>query len=80
MFSLATVLMRCLTGAGDTLPVMLIGMGDLWMVRLPLAFLLPWATNLGVYGVRWAMVIGMAAGAVADATYFRMGRWKRKKV
>ena len=79
-FGLSGVLMECLTGAGDTLPAMLVSLGDLWLVRLPLAFLLPLVTDLGVYGVRWALVIGVVIGAVVFVTYFRMGRWKRRKV
>ena len=79
-FGLGTVLAECLSGAGDTLPAMLISLGDLWVVRLPLAFLLPWATNLGMFGVRWSIVIGMVVGAVAYVIYFRGGRWRRQRV
>lgn len=74
------VLQRSLTGAGATLPAMLVSLGDLWVVRLPLAFLLPRVGNLGVLGVRWAMVAGVVAGAVAYIIYFGTGRWKRKTI
>ena len=74
------VLQMCLSGAGDTLPPMLFSLLMIWVVLLPLAFFLPQVTNLGMYGVRWAIVASAVAGAVAYATYFRMGRWKRKKV
>jgi len=74
------VLMHCLTGAGDTLPPMVVNLVDVWVVRLPLAFLLPQVANLGVYGVRWAIVIGMVVGAIAFSIYFRLGGWKHKKV
>jgi len=72
--------MHCLSGVGDTLPPMVISLVIAWMIQLPLAFFLPRITDLGVYGVRWAMVSGMLVGAVAFITYFRMGRWKRKEV
>jgi len=49
-------------------------------VQVPLAFFLPSVTNLGVYGIRWAIVAGMVVGAVAYLIYFRLGRWKLKKV
>jgi len=52
----------------------------IWVVLLPLAFFLPQVTNLGVYGVRWAIVASAVAGAAAYIVYFRLGRWKRKKV
>jgi len=80
MFGFDTILMNSLSGAGDTLPPMLFNLLSMWVVPVPLAFLLPRVTNLGVYGVRWAIVAGTIAGAIAFITYFRLGRWKRKKV
>jgi Na+-driven multidrug efflux pump len=52
----------------------------LWIVQLPLAFLLSRYTDLGVYGVRWAIAIGFLMGAIAYALYFWGGRWRRKKI
>ena len=75
-----TILQQCLSGAGDTVPPMLVSLIMVWLVQLPLAFFLPRVTGLGVYGVRWAIVAGMVTGAVAYIIYFRLGRWKRKKV
>ncbi len=74
------VLQNCISGAGDTLPAMLISLIIVWVVQLPLAFLLPQVTDLGVNGVRWAIVAGITVGAVAYVAYFRLGRWKHKKV
>jgi putative MATE family efflux protein len=75
-----SVLKHVLGGAGDTVPAMIFEVGHLWAVMLPLAFLLPGFHNLGVYGIRWAIVIGVYAGAVAYLIYFQMGRWKLKRV
>ena len=74
------VLQNSIDGADDTLTPMLITMLNFWMLQVPLAFLLPRFTNLDVYGVRWAVAIGIIAGAVAYVIYFRLGRWKRKKI
>ncbi len=74
------VLMQCLMGVGDTLPPMLVSIISFWVVQLPLAYFLPKITDLGVYGVRWAMVIGSIAQTFAFVAYFRVGRWKHKKV
>ena len=74
------VLSRCISGAGDTLPPMLVTLLTIWLVQVPLAGFLPQATDLGVYGVRWAIVAGMLVGAAIYVTYFRLGRWKRKRV
>jgi len=78
--SFSIVLQNSLTGAGDTLPPMLIVVISIWLVQMPLALLLPRVTNLGVYGVRWALVAGIVARAIAFTIYSRLGRWKRKSV
>jgi len=80
VFGLEPVLMHCLSGVGDTLPPMLATVLSFWLVQVPLAFFLPRVTELGVLGVRWAIVAGMIVVAVALAVYFRLGRWKHKKV
>jgi putative MATE family efflux protein len=78
--SIVNVMQNCISGSGDTLPPMIITLAMLWVVQLPLAFLLTRFTGLGAYGVRWAIVIGLVVGAIAFITYFRQGRWKHKKV
>jgi putative MATE family efflux protein len=75
-----SALMSCISGAGDTLPNMLINIGMIWIVQIPLTYILSHYTNLGVYGIRWAMVISTLAGTIAYFSYFRTGRWKHKKV
>ena len=78
MMGFSSVLMQSISGAGDTVPVMIFSILTAWGVTIPLAYLLPGVGDLGVYGLRWALVIGMAAGMVASLIYFRTGRWKRK--
>jgi putative MATE family efflux protein len=75
-----SVFKHVLGGAGDTVPAMIFEVGHLWAVMLPLAFLLPGFFNLGVYGIRWAIVIGIYTGAAAYLIYFQTGRWKLKSV
>lgn len=75
-----SVLQSCIASAGDTVPNMIISIIMIWLITLPLAFTLPRVTDLGVLGVRWAIVGGMAAGTIGYITYFRLGRWKLKKV
>lgn len=67
-------------GAGDTLPNMLISIGMNWVVEIPLAYVLANYTSLGVYGVRWAIVIAIFVAGIATFWYFQSGRWKHKKV
>lgn len=80
MLAIVNVLQFAIAGAGDTLPTMIFSIISTWIVQLPLAYFLPQLTNLGVYGVRWAMVGGMTVGAIMYITYFLIGRWKSKKV
>jgi putative MATE family efflux protein len=78
--SVIYVMQNCISGSGDTMTPMLITLAMLWMVQLPLAFLLSRYTGLDVYGVRWAIVISYMVGAVTYIAYFWGGRWKYKKV
>ena len=72
------VLMNTLSGSGDTVPPMVVGMATVCLVTLPLAYILPRFTTLGVYGVRWAMVADLVIPAFVFIIYFRRGRWKSK--
>ncbi len=74
------VLQDCISGAGDTVPAMIGSIAMVWVVQLPLSFLLPRVGGLGVYGVRWAIVIATFTGAVFYTAYFISGRWKTKTV
>jgi putative MATE family efflux protein len=74
------VLQAAIAGAGDTLPNMIFSIAMIWLIQMPLAFILPKFGHLGVYGIRWAIVAGVAAGAIAYIVYFQLGRWKSKKV
>jgi Na+-driven multidrug efflux pump len=59
---------------------MVISVVMVWAVQVPLAFVLPNIADLGVQGVRWAIVAGTAAGAFAYLVYFRSGRWKHRNL
>jgi Na+-driven multidrug efflux pump len=80
VLALVSVLQASIAGAGDTVPNMIISLGMIWLIQLPLAFLLPHFTGLGVYGVRWAIVASTVAGTVAYVAYFKLGKWKVKRV
>lgn len=80
VFGLVVVLMNCLNGVGDTMIPMLTTLVTMWLIQLPLAWILPIVTDLGVYGVRWGIVIAIIVRALIYATYFKYGRWKRKMV
>jgi len=72
--------MDCLSGVGDTLPPLLVSVLTFWLVNVPLAYFLSQVTDLGMYGIRWAMVARILVAAIVLAVYFKIGIWKRKKV
>jgi putative MATE family efflux protein len=80
VFGFAVVMQQCLNGVGDTLPVMLVVLVSIFVVQIPLAFFLTRYTGLGVYGARWAMVAGTLVTASSYFAYFKLGRWKRRKL
>ncbi|MBN1381360.1 MAG: MATE family efflux transporter [Deltaproteobacteria bacterium] len=80
VFGLVVVLMYCLNGAGDTLVPMLTTLATMWFIQVPLAYLIPKWTDLGVYGVRWAGVIAIILRGLIYAVYFKAGFWKRRQL
>lgn len=76
----STVLQQCLNGVGDTITTMIVVLVSMFAIQVPVAYLLSNYTPVGVYGTRWAIAIGTVAMAIVYVTYFRLGRWKRKKV
>jgi len=80
VFGIVMVLSESLNGVGDTIVPMVTTLLTMWGMQVPLAYFLPKITPLGVYGVRWAIIAAIVMRAVIYATYFKSGRWKRKRV
>jgi len=77
---LMMVMMSIMNSVGDTLIAFIIDLVTMWGIRVPLAVLLPKIANLGVYGIRWALVADTVSSAIIFIIYFRSGRWKHKRV
>lgn len=80
VMGISSILQQCISGAGDTMLPMIVSILSTWAIQLPLAYFLPNLTDLGVNGVRWAIVASTVVGAFVYVIYFRIGRWKRKVV
>lgn len=80
MNGLMIVMMSVMNSVGDTLIAMFIDIVTMWGIRVPLAVILPKINNLGVYGVRWALIADSLGSVIIFIIYFKSGRWKRKKV
>jgi putative MATE family efflux protein len=69
-----------LRGAGDTRFPMFINGGAIWLIRLPLAYLLALILGWGLPGAWAALVLDMSLRGVLNFLRFRGGRWKTIKV
>lgn len=65
-------------GAGDTLIPMFITLFSLWLIRIPLSYLL--SKSMGETGIWWAVPIGWGLGFLISYSYYLTGRWKKKVV
>lgn len=80
LYGMVMVTSMCIEGAGDTMPIMLATILSMWLIQIPLGYFLPKFSTLGAYGVEWAIAVALLIRGIFFVTYFRMGRWKRKKV
>ena len=71
------VFTQALNTTGDTFAPMVIMLSTMWLVEIPLAFALANFTDLGEFGVPWAIVTGMTVRMAAYAVYFLRGTWLR---
>ena len=67
-------------GAGDTVSPMVINLAALWLVQVPLAYLLSRTFGLGANGIWYALVIGWFAQAALMVRRYRQGRWKLTRI
>jgi putative MATE family efflux protein len=74
--AISVILAGCLMGAGDTKGTMFVIVGALWIIRLPLAYVLAVVAGYGALGVWLAMIISMFVQGIAMTGRFRSGRWK----
>ncbi|MBM2812628.1 MAG: family efflux transporter, partial [Chloroflexi bacterium] len=66
--------------AGATFFVMLVAIGSMWALEFPLALVLSRGTDLGPYGIAWAMVAAMLVRPLLYIPYFLSGRWLRHRL
>jgi MATE family multidrug resistance protein len=69
-----------LQGAGDTRGVMMVIIFAMWVIRLPLAYLLGVSFDWGAQGVWSAMIFSMTVQGTLMALRFRLGGWKKAPI
>jgi len=73
------VLEGAFSGAGDTVPPMLVLIPGA-VARVPLAYFLCFDLNWGINGVWWTLTITSFVKAALLAVWFRRGKWQLKQV
>jgi MATE family, multidrug efflux pump len=78
--ALSLVLGGALQGAGDTKGNMWVIIFCMWIIRLPLAYLMAIMLGFGAFGVWLAMVASMVAQGLLMAYRFQRGKWKTMEI
>jgi putative MATE family efflux protein len=76
--ALEVVFAHSFTGAGDTIPPMLIDV-PLTAARIPLSYWMAYDLGWGSHGIWWAICITAIGRGVFMALWFLRGRWKRHR-
>ncbi len=75
-FSIMFVNNGILRGAGDTLIPMFITLFSLWIIRIPIAFIM--SKQFGYIGIWWSIPIAWIFGMTLSYFYYKTGIWKKK--
>jgi MATE family multidrug resistance protein len=78
--ALSAILGGGLQGAGDTRGTMLVVSVPMWLIRLPLAYLLVLALGYGATGAWVAMIVSMTIQGLLMAHRFYEGKWREMNV
>ena len=62
-------------GSGSTRAAMLLSIQELWVFRIPIAFVLLGPFEMGVIGVWYAVAVSYVASALVTAAWFLRGTW-----
>lgn len=78
LFSTMFVYHGVLRGAGDTVIPMFITLFALWVIRIPISYML--SKWYGPIGIWWGIPFAWAIGASFSYLYYKSGKWKTKSV
>ena len=78
VFSTMFTINGVLRGAGDTLVPMFISLFSLWIIRVPVAYIL--SKHINETGIWWSIPIGWIIGTAIYYLYYLTGRWRDKVV
>ena len=79
LFAIMFISNGVINGAGHTLITMTFSLLSLWVVRVPLAWLLS-KTSLGIIGIWVSVSVSFAIILIVSLTYYFSGRWKKSAI
>lgn len=68
------------SGAGDTVPPMVVSLIHSWVLEIPLIWLFAYPLGLGPNGVWWGFVVAAVVSAIGFLWWFRKKRWLEREV
>ncbi|MFA5432985.1 MAG: MATE family efflux transporter [Candidatus Paceibacterota bacterium] len=77
--SLQQIFNGSFTGSGDTKTSMFLAIISLWVLRIPIAFVLS-NTSLGFAGICWSFPIANIIAAILGYLVFAKGKWKERSL
>ncbi|MBX3096065.1 MAG: MATE family efflux transporter [Fimbriimonadaceae bacterium] len=80
LFSYGMVLVGAMQGAGDTARPFWMSLISLWIVRIPIAWVLAIGLKMGSDGVWIAMAVSQSVNGILAMALFKQGRWKTARV
>jgi putative MATE family efflux protein len=79
-FGIIMVVFAAFQGAGKTSPVMYLSIGRLWLLRIPIAYVLAFILGWGHLGIWWGMFVSNVIISMVGLVWFGRGTWKQKVI
>ncbi len=79
-FAVIFVIQGVLRSAGDTVALLLLSFAAMFVIRIPLAYVLAGPAGLRQDGIWIAMLVSSALAVILNWLYYRRGSWQTKRI